>query len=259
MLKLAPTIAWGLSLMLAFVFGCLSAPSARAQGSGIAGDPKRFRGSGSVALTADVASGDLHRFHVVSTAKFHQMSLELPDRKLAVVGLDGSMPFTEDIHVQKKEVTFAELRDANAYPTLRFSDQHPFLSNSGGLTAKSVTVGNLTLTHLAGNLRLQRNLFAIDQLEAETRGGHVTAQCLLALKGMHSTVQLHLRMTGIQNRRIKRPIGVPGPVRARSNSVRVLRSIVSMTSSEFRRAPSRLPRAAPARAPDRGRVRGGER
>ena len=41
MLKVALTIARGLSLMLALVFGCLSAPSARAQGSGIAGDPKR--------------------------------------------------------------------------------------------------------------------------------------------------------------------------------------------------------------------------
>jgi cytochrome c1 len=41
MLKLALTIARGLSLMLAFAFVCSSGPSARAQESAIAGDPKR--------------------------------------------------------------------------------------------------------------------------------------------------------------------------------------------------------------------------
>jgi hypothetical protein len=162
------------------------------------GDPKNFRGGGAVSIQADVASGDLHRFHIVTATKLQKATIELPEKKMSFVGIDGSMPITEDLRVEKKKVSFAEIRETNTYPALRFSDQHPFLSGSGGLSANQITVGNLTLTKVAGNLRLQRNLFAIDQLEAETRGGHITGQCLLAMKGNQSTVQLHLRMTGIE-------------------------------------------------------------
>jgi translocation and assembly module TamB len=164
----------------------------------ISGDPQNFRGGGSLALTADVASGDLHRFHIVSSTNLRKATVELPQKKMSFVGLDGTLPVTEDLRLDKKKMTFAEIRETNQYPTLRFSDQHPFLSGSGGLSADKITVGNLTLTKVAGNLRLQRNLFAIDQLEAETRGGHITGQCLLAMKGIKSTVQMRLRMTGIE-------------------------------------------------------------
>jgi hypothetical protein len=51
---------------------------------------------------------------------------------------------------------------------------------------------------VAGNLRVQRNLFSVDQLDAEVRGGRIAGQLLAALKGPRSTVQLRLRLSGIE-------------------------------------------------------------
>lgn len=164
----------------------------------LSGDPKRFKGSGSVSLSADVASGDLNRFHLITSTKLHRASLELPASHFSVVNLDGALPVVQDLRVDGKKVSFADLRETNAYPTLRFSDQHPFLSGSGGLTADAITVGNLTFEKVAGNLRVQRNQLSIDQLEAQARGGQIAGQCVLLWKGMHSTMQLRLRMTGIE-------------------------------------------------------------
>jgi hypothetical protein len=164
----------------------------------LTGDPKHFRGAGAIELTAEVASGDLRRFHLVSSTRLRKATIELPEKQLALVGLEGTLPLAEDVRVDHGKISFAEVHDTNVYPTLRFSDQHPFLSGSGGLTAEKITAGNLTLARVAGNLRLQRNLFAIDQLEAETRGGRLSGQCLLVMKGPRSTVDARLRLSGIE-------------------------------------------------------------
>jgi hypothetical protein len=166
----------------------------------LSGDPARFRGGGTLALSAEVASGDLHRFHVASRVKLRNASLELPQAHVRLAGLDGELPVVEDLRVERGHVTLIPAAEANAYSALRFSDQHPFLSDTGGLSAERISFGDLDVTHLAGNLRVMRNLFAADQLEAEVRRGRIAGQCLFDWRGRDSKLQLTLRMTGIEAR-----------------------------------------------------------
>ena len=165
----------------------------------LSGEPARFTGSGTFRLDGRVDSGDLHRFHSVATASFTNANFEFPAGHVRVAGLDGQLPITEDIELRAGHATLVPGPNLNTYPQLRFSDQHPFLSAGGALRVERVTVGDLVVDQIAGSLRVVRNLFAVDQLEAEVRGGHVAGQCVIDWRGLDSTVQLHVRATGVES------------------------------------------------------------
>jgi hypothetical protein len=164
---------------------------------GISGDAARFRGKGQLELGVDVASGDLRRFHVEANLRAHKVDLALPQSRVQVLGLDAEVPLVEDLVVEHKRLRILPSAESNAYPQLRFTDQQPFLSGAGALRADRVQVRDFAVTGLAGNLRILRTLFSLDQLEAELRGGRVAGQCLVDARGADSTVQLRLRATGI--------------------------------------------------------------
>ena len=128
MLKVALTIAWGLSLMLAFVFGCLSAPSARAQGSGIAGDPKR-----GAALIERYGCGACHTIPGINGANgLVGPPLNMMGRRIYIAGVlrntpDNMMRWIRDPQkivpgnaMPEMGITEAEARDLAAFlETLR--------------------------------------------------------------------------------------------------------------------------------------------
>jgi hypothetical protein len=89
-------------------------------------------------------------------------------------------------------------QSANAYPQLRFSDQHPYQSRSGALRAARIRVGDVDLTDLAASLHISRSQFAVDQLDAGLRKGRIAGSCLVDWRGPESTAQLRLRMSGIE-------------------------------------------------------------
>jgi hypothetical protein len=86
----------------------------------------------------------------------------------------------------------------NSYGELRFSDQHPFLSTSGALRAERISIGDVTLSALAGNLRIARTQIAVDQLDAAFRGGRLSGQFLVDWRGPRTNAQLRLRASGIE-------------------------------------------------------------
>lgn len=162
------------------------------------GDPGRFKGGGAVSVEADVASGDLHRFHAAAAVHFQQASIELPKQRIAALGIDGTVPLVEDFDSHGGQTRIVPAEQANAYPQVRFADQHPFLSRPGALRIEHVTVADFTLDDAAGSVRIVRNQFAVDQLDAAVRGGRVAGQFLVDWRGPDSTAQLRLRLSGIQ-------------------------------------------------------------
>jgi hypothetical protein len=84
---------------------------------------------------------------------------------------------------------------------LRFADQHPLLSRSGFMSAGSITTPFISIAPLAGNLSIHQNVFSMSQLEMGVRGGRVTGQCLLDWQGNNSTLEAHVRATGVQSSR----------------------------------------------------------
>jgi hypothetical protein len=93
------------------------------------------------------------------------------------------------------------LRDAdiNPYSELRFTDQHPLLSQRSYLSIARVVTPLVSIAPLAGNLKIQQNIISLSQLEMGIRGGRVTGQCVLDYDGKDSTMQAHVRASGVQS------------------------------------------------------------
>ena len=165
----------------------------------LTGSPATFKGKGAMSLHASVGSGDLHRFHITANARFDGAGLELPDKKITLARIDGELPMVEDLLVLGGTSRLLPAKeDSNAYPSLRFADQHSFLSDRGALRVERIAVGDIVIDELAGNLRVKRDLVTIDHLEARLYGGHIAGQCLIVARGAESKITLHARATGIQ-------------------------------------------------------------
>jgi hypothetical protein len=156
-----------------------------------------FRGRGAIKLDAQVATGDLRRFHAAAKLKFDRAGFDLNRFRTYIVGLDGELPVVEDVQVDRGKWTILPTAPNN-YAQLRFSDQQPFLTGPGALKAERVTVYDLAFEDIAGNLRVTRNQFSIDQVEAKVRSGRIAGQALVDVRGANSSVQLRLRASNIE-------------------------------------------------------------
>lgn len=163
--------------------------------------PGRFEGSGMVRVEFRVASPDLVIFRTFSDVLLQNVNLRLPESGLTIETLDGRVPLTEDVEFSEGQVRLLNDLDVNPYSMLRFADQHPLLSRNGFMSVASITTPFISISPLAGNLAIDQNVFSMRQLELGVRGGRVTGQCLLDWRGKQSTLEAHVRATGVQSSR----------------------------------------------------------
>ncbi|CAM3168770.1 hypothetical protein G4177_26395 [Corallococcus sp. ZKHCc1 1396] len=161
----------------------------------------RIESSGKVAVTFRVASPDLVVFRTLSHLVFQNVNLRLPGSGVAVETLDGNVPLTENVQFTDGQVRLLSDSDVNPYSMLRFADQHPLMSGSSFVSVGRITTPMLTIAPLAGNLSIHQNVVSMSQLEMGVRGGRITGQCLLDWQGKHSTLEAHVRATGVKSSR----------------------------------------------------------
>lgn len=82
---------------------------------------------------------------------------------------------------------------------LRFADQHPLLSRSGFLSIARLKTPWVEIAPLVGNLEIQQNVVSLRQFEMGVRGGSITGQCGIDWDGAKSTLELHVRASGVQS------------------------------------------------------------
>ncbi|WP_375743808.1 hypothetical protein NR800_00560 [Corallococcus interemptor] len=163
--------------------------------------PGQVEGSGKVTVDFRVASPDLVVFRTSSNLKLQDVNVRMPESGIEVEALNGDVPLTENVEVSQDGVRLLNDLDVNPYSMLRFADQHPLLTRSGFLSADRITTPWMTLAPLAGNLAINQNVFSMSQLEMGVRGGRVTGQCMLNWQGKHSTLEAHVRATGVKSSR----------------------------------------------------------
>lgn len=163
--------------------------------------PGRVESSGKVSVDFRVASPDLVIFRTVSRLVFQNVNLRLPESGVAVETLDGDVPLTENVEFSEGQVQLLNDIDVNPYAMLRFADQHPLYSSNSFVSVGRITTPRLTIAPLAGNLSITQNVVSMSQLEMGVRGGRITGQCLLDWKGKHSTLEAHVRATGVKSSR----------------------------------------------------------
>jgi translocation and assembly module TamB len=161
--------------------------------------PARFRGRGKVSVDANVTSPDLARYGIRASVKGENVSVTLARAGVDVQGANGDVPITVTLAVGPKGVALERSEKGSPYSMLRFADQHPLLTRSGFLSITRLKTPFASIAPLVGNLEVEQNVISLRQFEMGVRGGNITGQCGLVWEGGQSTLELHVRASGVQS------------------------------------------------------------
>jgi hypothetical protein len=161
--------------------------------------PQRFHGRGVVGVEANVVSPNLARFRVHGAVNAKDVFASLPSSGIELQGATGEVPITASLEVDKDGVALTRDEEGSPYSMLRFADQHPLLNRSGFLSIASLKTPLVTIAPLVGNLEVEQRQISLRQFEMGIRGGSITGQCGLNWDGPKSTLELHVRATGVQS------------------------------------------------------------
>lgn len=161
--------------------------------------PERFKGRGSVAVEANVTSPNLALYQVRAAVKGEDVNVTLPGSGVALDSANGDVPINVQLEVTGNTVALKRSADRSPYSMLRFADQHPLLAHSGFLSIAHLKTPFVSIAPLVGNLSIDENVVALRQFEMGVRGGTITGQCGLDWNGLKSTVELHVRASGVQS------------------------------------------------------------
>ena len=161
--------------------------------------PERFKGRGKVAVEANVTSPDLAHYRVRAAVKGEDVTVALPRAGIDMETANGEVPITVALEVGENGVAFQRSEKRSPYSMLRFADQHPLLSRSGFLSITRLKTPFVSIAPLVGNLEIEQNVISLRQFEMGVRGGSITGQCGLDWDGLKSTLELHVRASGVQS------------------------------------------------------------
>lgn len=152
---------------------------------------------GKIALPFRVESGDLVGYRLRGHIDARDVSYTSRDHSIRVDRLRGVIPIVEEVALLPGGPVLVPGPATNALARMRFFDIHPFLGSDDYVSARSIHVAGHDLTGLAGNVRIDRTLLAVDQLQFGYRGGTVTGQ-LRADYTDDPKVSLRAKITGVR-------------------------------------------------------------
>jgi hypothetical protein len=161
--------------------------------------PERFEGRGKIAVEANVTSPDFAHYSVRAAVKGEDVTATIARAGVDVESATGEVPIAVALKLGENGIALERNEARNPYSLLRFADQHPLLSRSGFLSVNRLKTPLLTIAPLVGNLRIEQNIVSLSQFELGLRGGRVTGQCALDWDGPRSTLELHVRASGVQS------------------------------------------------------------
>lgn len=144
-------------------------------------------------------SGDLTTYRLAARLRADGVHLALPASGLVVGDFDGDIPLFEDVALLPGGGARLLTKDSrNIFSRSRFSDTHPFLRGKSFLAIGRLELMGQTLGPLAGNLRIERDTFALDQLQLGYRDGNVTGQ--LVADHLAGSPRIHFKgnLTGVR-------------------------------------------------------------
>jgi hypothetical protein len=161
--------------------------------------PERFTGRGKLTVEATVTSPNLAFYEVRAAVKGKDVTVTLPSSGIAVESANGDVPITVVLESGANGFALKRSTNRSPYSMLRFADQHPLLTHSGFLSIASLTTPFVSIAPLVGNLAIDQNLVSLRQFEMGVRGGTITGQCGLDWDGPKSTLELHVRASGVRS------------------------------------------------------------
>ena len=154
--------------------------------------------SGRISLPFKLSSGDMKVFRFVGEMAADALTVELPDDGIALVGFNGRIPLVEDIALGEEGVRILPGPSKNLYSRKQFSDVQPFLKTDNFISVERIEFMGQTMAPVAGNLRVERDLFAMDQLQIGFRGGNIFGQVVVDYEDGAPKVFFKGNVTGIR-------------------------------------------------------------
>jgi hypothetical protein len=127
------------------------------------------------------------------------VSFSLPNLGVELDTFDGEVPIGAALDLRGGHLTLQKSDKRSPYSMLRFSDQHPLMARSGYLSIARIKTPWITIAPLVGNLEIEQNVVSLRQFEMGVRNGSITGQCGVVWDGPKSTVELHVRASGVQS------------------------------------------------------------
>jgi translocation and assembly module TamB len=159
-------------------------------------DVYQARGDAKVSLS--ITSANFSMFRARANLQVSKGWLKLPRAGVEVEELDGDIPISADLIFDKRGPKLLRDTDAQPYAQLRFADQHPMMARRSYISIKRIATPFLIAGPLGGNLKIEHNIVALNQIEMGVRNGRLTGQAVLDWGGDDSTLQLHLRASKIE-------------------------------------------------------------
>ncbi len=145
----------------------------------VRGAPETFRGTGRIRVPFRVESGNGNRLNLLASVESTDVSMDVPGAGFSLVGARGRMPVSEELQILPDgSLTVVQGPGGSPWSRVRFHDLNPYLKG-GWFATDRVTLGRIAAGPLAGNLRLDRTVLALDQMQATWRGGTVTGQLVV--------------------------------------------------------------------------------
>lgn len=158
----------------------------------------QYEGQGKASLSLSVDSGNLSLFRAKAAVHLTEATVRLPQRGITVESVDGEVPISVNLILDRRGLRLARDAGANAYSELRFADQHPLLDRRSYLSIAAISTPWLVVKPLAGNIAIENNRVALSQIEMGLRGGWITGQGLLSWGEKDSVLELRIRASNIK-------------------------------------------------------------
>lgn len=165
---------------------------------GLAAAPETLRASGRVAVPFRIESGDLSLFRATAQVSLADVSAELPKQRVSAKNITGEVPLVQELVLDAGGLRRVGEGEHGLFSQLRFPDYKPFTGGRDYLSIGELTVRDVRLGPAAGNVRIDRDVIALDQLELTALGGKVTGQCVLELRGDDTRVAFRGKATGVR-------------------------------------------------------------
>ncbi len=157
---------------------------------------------GRVAFPFQVESGDLTAFLIGLRAELDGVHVQIgvPGVGLAVQNVNGRIPVLVELALLPDGgVRVLEGPAKNLYSRTRFLDVHPFLRGQHYLSVNKVWLGmGQPIGPIAGNLRIERDSLALDQLQLGYLGGNITGQLVVDYRNGKPRVLFRGNATGLR-------------------------------------------------------------
>jgi len=162
--------------------------------AGLAGNG--IRASGMLTMPFRVESPDQGLFRFLMTPEAANVDVRM--KGLKIRGLRGRIPVLQEVFMGAKGPVLVMGKKTNIYSLVRYTDMHPFLATRAYIAMDGLDIGPVSLGPLAGNLRITRNIFSMDQLQAGWNHGQVAGQLVVQYDKKDPRVYFRGRVTGVR-------------------------------------------------------------